>query len=378
MRNMRTPLVQPAAPTPAASVSEFIATFAIILAAIIGLLLFDTALARVDATGRKATAAREFDTGQRLVAQGRIEPGIEHLRAATTLDGENSAYGVALAQATLADGRADAAEQMLLPLLERDETDGAVNLAMARVLAKEGRNDQAKSSYHRAIYGRWPPGAEKTRTEARFELIDLLARTNARQELLAELLPIQDDSTNDGAQRKRIAHLFVVAGQPSRAVVIYREILRRDSRDADAYVGLAEAALSLGDFATARADLLAAQKLSPADSISLQSRMILTDSVIALDPTQPGLSLNEQARRSRNLLQMTVSSARRCLAAQAPQVAAALDSATALVTSVGAVTAPSIVQNISLAEQIWGLRRSRCEAEREDGALALVHNRITQ
>ena len=375
---MKTPLVQPAAPTPAASVSEFIATFAVILAAIVGLLLFDTALARVDISSRKAYAALEFARGQRLVVQGRMDQAIEHLRAATTLDGENSDYGVALAQATLADGRPAAAEQMLLPLLERDETDGAANLAMARVLAKEGRNDAAKSSYHRAIYGRWPPGAEKSRTDARFELIDLLARTNARQELLSELLPIQDDSTNDGAQRKRIAHLFVVAGQPSRAVVIYREILRRDSRDADAYVGLAEAALSLGDFATARADLLAAQKLSPADSVSLQSRMILTDSVIALDPTQPGLSITEQARRSRNLLQMTVSSTRRCLAAQAPQVAAALDSATALVSSAGAAAASSIVQNLSLAEQLWGLRRSRCEAEREDGALALVHNRITK
>ena len=375
---MRTPLVQPAAPTPAASVSEFIATFAVVLAAIVGLLLFDTALARVDISGRKAYAAREFVAGQHLMALRHMDQAIEHLRAATTLDGENSDYGVALAQATLADGRPAAAEQMLLPLLERDETDGATNLAMARVLAAEGRNDAAKSNYHRAIYGRWPAGAEKSRTDARFELIDLLARTNARQELLAELLPIQDDSTNDGAQRKRVAHLFVVAGQPSRAVVIYREILRRDSRDADAYVGLAEAALSLGDFATARADLLAAQKLSPADSVSLQSRMILTDSVIALDPTQPGLSITEQARRSRNLLQMTVSSARRCLAAQAPQVAAALDSATALVSSAGAAAASSIVQNLSLAEQLWGLRRSRCEAEREDGALALVHNRITK
>ena len=375
---MRTPLVQPAAPTPAASVSEFIATFAVILAAIVGLLLFDTALARVDISGRKAYAAREFAAGQHLMALRHMDQAIEHLRAATTLDGENSDYGVALAQATLADGRPAAAEQMLLPLLERDETDGATNLAMARVLAAEGRNDAAKSNYHRAIYGRWPAGAEKSRTDARFELIDLLARTNARQELLAELLPIQDDSTNDGAQRKRVAHLFVVAGQPSRAVVIYREILRRDSRDADAYVGLAEAALSLGDFATARADLLAAQKLSPADSVSLQSRMILTDSVIALDPTQPGLSITEQARRSRNLLQMTVTSTRRCLAAQAPQVAAALDSATALVSSAGAAAAASIVQNLSLAEQLWGLRRSRCEAEREDGALALVHNRITK
>jgi len=375
---MKTPLVQPAAPTPAASVSEFIATFAVVLAAIVGLLLFDTALARVDISGRKAYAAREFAAGQHLMTLRHMDQAIEHLRAATTLDGENSDYGVALAQATLADGRPAAAEQMLLPLLERDETDGATNLAMARVLSAEGRTDAAKSNYHRAIYGRWPAGAEKNRTDARFELIDLLARTNARQELLAELLPIQDDSTNDGAQRKRVAHLFVVAGQPSRAVVIYREILRRDSRDADAYVGLAEAALSLGDFATARADLLAAQKLSPADSVSLQSRMILTDSVIALDPTQPGLSITEQARRSRNLLQMTVSSARRCLAAQAPQVAAALDSATALVSSAGAAAAASIVQNLSLAEQLWGLRRSRCEAEREDGALALVHNRITK
>ena len=375
---MKTPLVQPAAPTPAASVSEFIATFGVVLAAIVGLLLFDTALARVDISGRKAFAAREFVAGQHLIALGHMDQAIEHLRAATTLDGENSDYGVALAQATLADGRPAAAEQMLLPLLERDETDGATNLAMARVLAAEGRDDAAKSNYHRAIYGRWAAGAEKSRTDARFELIDLLARTNARQELLAELLPIQDDSTNDGAQRKRVAHLFVVAGQPSRAVVIYREILRRDSRDADAYVGLAEAALSLGDFATAHADLLAAQKLSPADSVSLQSRMILTDSVIALDPTQPGLSITEQARRSRNLLQMTVSSTRRCLAAQAPQVAAALDSATALVSSAGAAAAASIVQNLSLAEQLWGLRRSRCEAERVDGALALVHNRITK
>jgi tetratricopeptide (TPR) repeat protein len=375
---MRTPLVQPAAPTPAASVSDFIMTFAIILAAIVGLLVFDTALARVDVGERKAYAAREFDTGQQLVAQGRIGEAIDHLRAASTLDGENSAYGVALAQATLTDGRPSAAEQMLLPLLERDETDGAANLAMARVLAKEGNNDAAKSYYHRAIYGRWPAGAESSRTDTRFELIDLLARTNAKEELLAELLPIQEDSTNDGAQRKRMAHLFVVAGQPSRAVTIYREILRRDSRDGDAYVGLAEAALSLGDFATARTDLLAAQKLTPADSASLQSRMILTDSVIALDPTQRGLSLAEQARRSRNLLQMTVASARHCLAAQAPQVAAALDSATALVSSANAGAAQSIEQNISLAEQLWGLRRSRCAAEREDGALALIQNRIAQ
>jgi tetratricopeptide (TPR) repeat protein len=376
---MRTPLFQPAAPIPTATVSDFISTFAIVLAAIVGLLLFDTALARVDASERKTYAVREFTTGQRLIAGGKVEEGLEHLRTATMLDGENSSYSVALSQAILADGRPREAEQLLVPLLERDETDGSTNLAMARVLTKEGKVEQAKAYYHRAIYGLWPTDANRNRTAARFELIDLLARSNARQELLAELLPIQDDSTNDLGQRKRIAHLFVVAGSPARAVVIFREILRRDSKDADAFVGLAEAALSLGDFATARTDLLAAQKLSPEDSINLQPRVALTDSVISLDPTQSGLSLPEQVRRSRNLLQMTLTSVRKCLGQQAPQVAAALDSATLLLVSGRAGgQAQSVEANLSLAEQLWGLQRSRCAPEREDGALALIHNRITK
>jgi tetratricopeptide (TPR) repeat protein len=376
---VKTPLFQPAQPTPTATVAEFIATFAVILGAIVGLLLFDTALARVDATERKAFAVREFSMGGALTAQGRTEQGIEHLRAATLLDGENSTYGVALAQAILADGRPAEAEQILLPLLEQNETDGATTLAMGRVLAKEGKLEQAKSFYHRAIYGEWPVGDGKNRTAARFELIDLLAAANAKQELLAELLPIQDDSTNDVTQRKKIAHLFVVAGSPARAVVTFRELLRRDPRDADSYVGLAEAALSLGDFATARTDLLAAQKLMPDDSATLQPRMALTDSVIALDPTQSGLSLPEQVRRSRNLVQLTLTSMRTCLGVQAPQVAAALDSANLLLVGGRAGgQAQSVEQNLSLSEQLWGLRRSRCAPEARDGALALVHNRVAK
>jgi tetratricopeptide (TPR) repeat protein len=374
---MKTPVVQ-AAPIPAASVSEFIATFAVILAAILGLLLFDTALAKVDIGQRKSYAGREFAIGEQLLAQGKLEEATEHLRTASTLDGDNSAYGTALAQATLAGGRPSAAEQILLPLLESVPTDGAANLAMARVLVREERLEEAKAYYHRAIYGLWPRGADQNRIAARFELIDILAQTNSKQELLSELLPIQDDSANGAAQRRRIAHLFVLAGSPARAVTIYRDVLRRDSHDADAYVGLADAALSLGDFATGRADLLAAQKLLPEDSTSIGARISLADSAIALDPTQRGLSLAEQARRSRNILQMTLKSARSCLSAQDPQVAAALDAAGVLMSPSAAGQAQSIEQNLSLAEQLWGLRRTRCAPERDTGALALVHIRIAQ
>lgn len=376
---MKTPVI-PAPPTPAASVSEFIATFAVILAAVVALVLFDTALARIDSRERKLSAAREFAAGEHLVAQRKFSAAIEHLRTASTLDGDNTAYATALADAILADGRPNDAELLLVPLLERNPTDGVANLAMARVLLKEGKIEQAKAYYHRAIYGVWPREAEDQRTAARFELIDLLASTDARQELLAELLPMQDDSTNSLAQRKRIAHLFVIAHSPSRAVTIFRDVLRHDAKDADAYIGLAEAALSLGDFATAKADLLAAQKLSPQDSSSIQGRISVTDSVIALDPTQRGLSLAEQYRRSRKLVQLTLASVRKCLGTQAPDVAAALDSAGAsLVASAAAASqSQSIDQTLLLAEQLWALRRGRCAAERQDGALALVQNRITQ
>ena len=376
---MKTPVI-PAPPTPAASISEFIATFAVILAAVVGLVLFDTALARIDSRERKVSAAREFAAGEQLVAEGKNDQAIEHLRSASTLDGENTRYATALADAVLADGRPNDAELLLVPLLERNATDGAANLTMARVFVKEGKIAEAKSYYHRAIYGLWPRGAEDNRTAARFELIDVLASTDARQELLAELLPIQDDSTNSLAQRKRIAHLFVVAGSPSRAVTIFRDVLRHDAKDADAYIGLAEAALSLGDFATAKADLVAAQKLSPQDSSSIQARISVTDSVIALDPTQRGLSLGEQYRRSRYLVQLTLASVRKCLGTQAPDVAAALNSAGAsLVASAAAASqSQSIDQTLLLAEQLWALRRGRCAAERPDGALALVQNRITQ
>ncbi|HST07072.1 MAG TPA: tetratricopeptide repeat protein [Gemmatimonadaceae bacterium] len=374
---MKTPLVQPAAPTPTASVSEFIVTFAIVLAAIFGMLLFDTALARVDSRERKAYATREFATAERLMGEKKTSEAIDHLRSATSLDADNSSYATALAEAILEDGRPDDANLILGPVLERKPKDGAANLVMARVLARENRIEDAKAYYHTAIDGIWPAGAAARRLAARFELIDLLARTNEKPELLAELLPIQEDSSLDGDHRKLIAHLFVQAGSPARAVAIFREFLRKNPGDVDAYVGLADAALSLGDLSTGRNDLIAAQKLLP-DTTAMKARIGVVDSAVALDPTQTGLALAEQARRSRVLLQLTVDAVQKCLGKQAPDVAPALDSIRPMLLSHAPAEgqAQSIQQTISVAEQLWGLRRARCAPAADDTPLALVHNRI--
>jgi hypothetical protein len=60
---------------------------------------------------------------------------------------------------------------------------------MGRILVKEGRFPEAISYFRRAIYGHWNEDAAGNRLRVRFELIDLLAQRNSKEELLAELLP---------------------------------------------------------------------------------------------------------------------------------------------------------------------------------------------
>jgi tetratricopeptide (TPR) repeat protein len=377
---MTDPTGPPSAATPAASASQFVATVALTFAAIAVLLLFDTALVRIDSKATKTHASREYQVGDSLIAQGKVRAAIEHLRTAATLDRDQPAYTVALAEAVLAEGRPADAEPLLTPLLERDATNGAANLAMARVLAKEERIEEAKSYYHRAIYGLWPADAERNRGTSRFELIDLLARSGAKQELLAELLPLQDEASSDTVLRKRIAHLFVVAGSPSRAIAIFREVLSQNPYDADAYIGLAEAAFGLGDYPTARTDLLLALRLAPNDR-AIQTKIALADSAMAIDPTQRGLTVEEQYRRSTNLVQMTIASARKCLNKEAPQVAAALDSVTrSLVAPSAAPRRQAIEENLTLAGAMWRMRSGRCAEGTGLGetALALVQERIAR
>ena len=378
---MSDPLQQPASPPPAASASEFLLTFTIILVTIVLLLGFDTALVRVDKAATRATALQEYKEGQRLYAAGRVDDAIDHFRTAATLDRSHSVYTVSLAQAILGQGRAGVAEQLLRPVLDENSNDGAANLELARVLVKEGKPDEAKSYYHRAIFGLWQgPDAEKNRTAARYELIDLLAESGDKQDLLSELLPLQDEAQGDVA-RRRIAHLFVVAGSPERGSDMYRAILRQNPRDAEAYVGLAEATLATGNFTTARDHLEAAQKIAPDDTL-IKSRMALTDTVIAMDPGQRGLGIDEQLRRSRALVQRTIAAARRCLDVSSPDVAAALDSVTrSLVASAANIPrAQAIEENLSIAGTIWRMRGTRCSTQQrpEEEPLRLLQEKIAQ
>jgi tetratricopeptide (TPR) repeat protein len=347
----------------AASAGAFVATFALVFAAIAALFAIDTFLAEKDQAASRTEARRLFDEGERLQAKGDMLEAVERLRSAVSAERRNPVYQRGLAAALVAAGRLGDAQTVLSERLQHDPTDAEASLLMARTLAREGETRQAIAFYHRAIFGEWGEPQRPHRVEARFELVELLAAEHARQELLAELLPLESEAPRDPATRKRIARLFLVAGSPSQAIAIFRNVVRADRGDADGYAGLGEAELQQGNYRSARRAFATALTLSPGDP-TIASRLDLCDRVLALDPTQRGVGAAEQDRRSAALLGLAVAALDSCAGpGPATDGPALLDSArTALARPARGGIAPeaAVEARVNLAERIWQARPPAC------------------
>lgn len=359
----------------AASASIFVATIAGTLI-VIGLVLsLDLFLARIDRRESDDHAASEYAAGIALLRDGHAADAAERFGTAVSIDRANLSYSLALAEAMLEEGRAADAEATLRGLLERSENDGAINLTMAHVMQREGRIEEAKAYLHRAVFGRWGADSLAARRGARFELIDLLARTGASRELLAEILPFEETSLDSLDFRRRLGHLFILAGSPARAANIFRDVLRRSPEDPDAYAGMGEAALALGNFRTARADFAEAARRRP-DDADIAGRLAIADTVLALDPNARAIGSAEQYARSRALLVRTLALVAPCGIA----LGAAGDSAQQMLARSPAARGPDAMTErmIALSIDLWAMRPSSCAVAKRDEAVRIVIDRLAQ
>ncbi|MEO8090328.1 MAG: tetratricopeptide repeat protein [Gemmatimonadales bacterium] len=369
-------------PFAAADAASFLGTFALTFLAIAGLFAIDLFLAKIDRAESRSEARHLFQEGTRLAAQGQPFEAVDRFRGAVSTERSNPTYQRALAAALLSAGKVPEAQGVVADRLRHDPADAEASEIMAQALVREGKLPQAISYYHRAIYGQWDGEAARNRVRARFGLVDVLARQDSRQDLLAELLPLQREAPDDVATRKRIARLFVAAGSPTRAIEIYRDILRHDRDDADAYAGLGEAEFERGNYRTALADFTTAAGLKP-DSPEIAAGLARSNQVLRLDPTQRGLSLDERYRRSFGLLGLILQAADSCFGP------AAVDSVRTLADTARAVakqrrpptpTYSTVERNLDLAVRLWQARWRECpspvpESERP---LALVLDRVAQ
>ena len=354
---------------------SFLGTLALVFVAIAALFAIDTFLAKVEQSETAAQAARLFREGQRLAQEDRTADSIARLRAALALSRDNPEYQLALADALYRANKLADAEALLTAMLQNDATYGGANLLMARVLAHQGKLEAAEFYHHMAIYGRWPQDAAN-RVRARFELIDLLVKEGNRKALLAELLPLQDEAPADLETRRRVAHLFLLAGSPGRAADIFRQILRENRDDADAYAGLGEAEIARGNYRIAETNLEMTARLKPGNE-DIRRRLDLARQVLALDPMLRGLGAAERYRRTRELVELALNSVKPCAGAGFSGTLQTLtdEAGQALQRRVRSAQQDEATEaNLELAERLWQARQKECKQTTQPGEepLALV------
>jgi len=255
-----------------------------------------TGLSRVHDAQRQALGNRWFNRGVTDLKAQHYKAAVQEFRAALLYSRDNYQYQFNLAEALIGTKNTGEASAYLMNLWDREPEDGLVNLELARIAAQRGQIEQAVRYYHDAVYAAWPSDKETTRRDARFELIELLLRTNAIPQAQIELLALAEN-VDDPSQQERIGDLFLKAQDYEHAMTAYRSSLRADRHNEPALAGAGYAAFQLGRYPAAEKYLQAAVAGSPKDT---QSADLLntTELVLHLDPYQRGISTAERNRRA--------------------------------------------------------------------------------
>ncbi len=366
-------------------VTSPLALIAIVALVITGLTAFDRFLAKAQESEVQHLAQRSYADGLRLRRAGKINGAVEAFRKAHALEPEQTEYELELIDSLIAARKLDQAELLMRDGLEREPNDGRTNLLAAHLMIAIGKPVDAESYYHRAIYGEWPSDAAAHRVSVRMELSDFLAERGKHEELLAELLPLQEEAGKDSATRQHLAQLFLAAGSPSRAADEYRLLLKQNSKDAVAYLGLGEAELQRGEYSSAHNAFLAAAAQKP-DDPSIHRNLELSSALVALDPTPRKLTSMEKYSRSLQILNLARSSLDNCAATHpelnSGETGQLLTSANATLTNTPreGVTNELAEDALALAGQMWQARLKACGAPVTPGeeSLRLIMEKLAQ
>jgi tetratricopeptide (TPR) repeat protein len=363
---------------PSAEAIRQIATYAAVFAVMAVLFALTSYLSNSYHAAQLAAAAAHYAEGNRLAENSDDSAAIEQYRTALALQPTNTNYRMRMALALLRADLLEESQTHLRELLQADPTNGLANLAMARIANQNNSLADADTYYHRAIYGLWPSGEQSNRLQARMELVDLLARSDQKTQLLSELMSLQEEMPPDDALKRRIAGLFLTAGSPAHAQELFQELTRRDRRDAPSYAGLGESEFLLGNYAAAQRAYQAALRLSP-DDARLERRLELSRNALALDPQLAGLGADERYLRSRRLVVLALAQLDLCVGNQDgdadPAVQSLRQGAQERIAERirGRVPEETIDSNVSLAAGLWQVRQNLCpQSESSEEALAVI------
>lgn len=374
-------------PTPGTrpSTNSLVGLVLIIAFVIASLAFVDSALEKAEQTDLETQAHRAHVDGTRLIQQGKIEQGIESLRKSHVLERSNTVYELDLIDALIAAKKTTEAEPLMSEILLRAPDDGHANLSAARLMRQDGKTAAAISYYHRAIYGDWPENVPARGVSARMELVHFLAAEGRNKELLAELLPLQEEAKTNTAIQSALGHLFLVAGSPSRAAATYQTIIDQDPESAEAHTGLGEVELELGQYRNAHTAFLAALRYKPQDA-AIRRQLDLSSTLTELDPTPRQLTSGEKYGRSIRILQLAYDDVSACLSRHpgtpSPETTQLLSAAHDTLMAKPPSNATNELSEgvLGIAEKMWKARVARCDASVSPQAepLRLIIEKLAQ
>jgi len=262
-------------------------------------------------SARSQRAEQYYKTGNELLQQDRDDEAVQQFRDALSASPGNAQYRLALGLALAKDNHPAEASVYLNALLKRDPENALASLGEARIAAAQGKTADAVKLYRRAVDGTWPPGQDKK-------------------------------------------------GQLLEAAQIFREVLKTDARNADAYAGLGSAELALENYQDARDAFQKAVEQNPSDQVS-KKQLDLSERVLALDPDAPGLKATERYERSKELLQAEIIRFDHCQPGGNK-----------------ALTSRSTDVNLSLAKALWRQAQKLCGTPDPNDAAERVLARLSK
>lgn len=354
-------------------------------AVIAALAAADVSLEKTEQAEAAKSARRAERNGHQLLARGQPAEAVDAFRKAHALERDNAGYELDLIQALMAANKLQEAEPLMSEILEEESNDGQANLVAARLASKQGHINSADSYYHRAIYGDWHGHVAEHQIEVRMELIDFLIAHGKQDELLAELLPLEEEAAKDTSLQPKLAKLFLAAGSPTRAEGMYRELIKREPRNGSYYAGLGEAELDLGNFRAAHT-AFAAAVARDGNNPTWRERLSLATDLNNLDPTARWLSATDKYSRSIKILQLATTDLQQCITNH-PELAT--DDAKQLVSDAQAALAAKPPENptnemaegaLSLAEHVWRTRTSLCgnSTAADEESLRLIMDKLAK
>lgn len=241
-------------------------------------------------------ARRWFNRGNEAMQAKAPKFAADAYRTALNYDRENDDYRLRLAQALLADGRLAEARAHLASLWEEEPANGEVNLTLAQLETKRGHNSAAIRYYNDAINGVWSDDPRKHRTAVRFELAQYLMQLGQSARAQAELLALLADAPRDPADQLLLGNTLLQVNDPAHALQAYNTLLSRDDANAQAWLGAAQANLSLGNYAEAERAAAKAVEHDP-NFPGGREQLELAREVLSVNPALRGLPLAERASR---------------------------------------------------------------------------------